>query len=158
MQSDGNRKLARWVEYQLKSLSRRHPTYLKDTKHLLSILKKLNEDQGPFKMNEIIKVCKDVRNFCPCCDTKKCLDAVKQLLLTRKYNYPSAECILEATGITMTSNSTKFSNIFFYANRWCHHWFPRPRVYHRYLWSCTYRQETYGRMPQKTRRLQAVSR
>ena len=32
------------------------------------------------------------------------------LLLTRKYNNPSAECILEAIGITMTSNSTKFSN------------------------------------------------
>ena len=34
-------------------------------------------------------------------------------MLTRKYNYPSAERILEAIGITMTSNSTKFSNRFF---------------------------------------------
>ena len=41
------------------------------------------------------------------------MDAVKQLLLTRKYIYPSAECILEDIGITMTSNSTKFSNTFF---------------------------------------------
>ena len=57
--------------------------------------------------------CRDVSNFYPSCDTKKCLDAVKKLLLTRKYNYPSTECILEAIGITMTSNSTKFSNRFF---------------------------------------------
>ena len=34
------------------------------------------------------------------------MDGVKQLLLTRKYNYPSV-------GITMTSSSTKFSNRFF---------------------------------------------
>ena len=106
-------KLAHWVEYQLKSLSRQHPTYLKDTKHFLSFLEKLNEEQGPFKMNEITMVCRDVSNFYPSCDTKKCLDAVKKLLLTRKYNYPSTECILEAIGITMTSNSTKFSNRFF---------------------------------------------
>ena len=45
--------------------------------------------------------------------TQKCLDAVKQLLLTRKYNYQSAECILEAIGITMKSNSTNFSNTCF---------------------------------------------
>ena len=41
------------------------------------------------------------------------MDAVKKLLLTRKYDNPSAECILEAIGITMTSNSTKFRKRFF---------------------------------------------
>ena len=87
-------KIARWVEYQLTSLSRQHPTYLKDAKHFLSFLEKLNEEQGPFKMNEITMVCRDVSNFYPSCDKKKFLDAVKKPLLTRKYNDPSAEYLL----------------------------------------------------------------
>ena len=60
-----------------------------------------------------LMVCRDVSNFYPSCDTKNVGMLSKKLLLTRKYNYPSAKCILEAIGMTMTSNSTKFSNRFF---------------------------------------------
>ena len=45
-------KLAQWVEYQLKSLARQHPTYLKDTKHLLRFLEDLNDQQGSFQKNK----------------------------------------------------------------------------------------------------------
>ena len=63
-------KLARWVEYRLKSLSRQHPTYLRDIKHFLYFLEKLNEEQGPYKMNEITMLCRNVSNFYPSFDTK----------------------------------------------------------------------------------------
>ena len=46
------------MEFQPKDLVRQHPAYLKDTKHFLKFIKNLNEDQGPFKENEIIMVWK----------------------------------------------------------------------------------------------------
>ena len=105
--------LARWVEYQLKYLSRKRSTYLKDTKHFLSFIEDQNEKEGPFKLNEITMVCRDISNFYPSCNTKKCLEAVERLLNTREQQIPSTECILEATEITMSSISVKFINRFF---------------------------------------------
>ena len=57
------KKLARWVEFQLKDLVRQHPAYLKDAKHFLKFIEDLNENQGPFKENEIVMVCRDIENF-----------------------------------------------------------------------------------------------
>lgn len=106
-------KLARWVEFHLKSLARQHPTYLKDTKHFLNFIETYNEEQGPFKENELLMVCRDISNFYPSCDTNKCLDAVESLLSTRDIQCPSSECILEAISITMSANSTNFDGRFF---------------------------------------------
>ena len=58
-------------------------------------------------------VCRDISNFYPSCNTKKCLEAVERLLNTREQQIPSTECILEATEITMSSNSVKFIDRFF---------------------------------------------
>ena len=57
-------------------------------------------------------ICRDISNFYPSCDTKKCLEAVNKLLETRECNVPSTECILEAIEITMSSNSTTFNDRF----------------------------------------------
>ena len=58
-------------------------------------------------------VCRDIKNYYPSCDTLKCLEAVEALLETKEIQTPSKECILEAISITMSSNSTKFSERFF---------------------------------------------
>ena len=58
-------------------------------------------------------VCRDISNFYPSCNTKKCLEAVERLLNTREQQIPSTECILEAIEITMSSNSVKFIDRFF---------------------------------------------
>ena len=60
-------KLARWarlVEFQFKD-SNTNPAYLKDTKHFLKFIKDLNENQGPFKENEIIMVYRDIEKGMP---------------------------------------------------------------------------------------------
>ena len=58
-------KLAQWVEFRLKYLARQHSTYLKDTKHFLNFIEEINEEQGPFKENEIIMISKDIRISIP---------------------------------------------------------------------------------------------
>ena len=101
-------KLAQWVEFQLKYLPRQHSTYLKDTKHFLKFIEEINEEQGPFKENEIIMVSRDIKNFHPSCETRKCLSAVESVLPNRRFQCLSPDCILEAIEITMSSNSTQF--------------------------------------------------
>ena len=53
-------------------------------------------------------VCRDIGNFYPSCNTRKCLEAVERLLNTREQQIPSTECISEAIEIMMSSNSMKF--------------------------------------------------
>ena len=77
--------LARWVEYQLKYLSRKHSTYLKDTKHFLSFIEDLNEKEGPFKPNEITVLCRDISNFYPSCNTRKCREVTEDYNLIKFY-------------------------------------------------------------------------
>ena len=106
-------KLAQWVEYQLKSLARQHPAYLKDTKHLLKFIEDLNDQQGPFQKEQVIMISRDIENFYPSCETNKCIEAIELLLNQRTIKCPSTECILEAVSITMSSNSAHFSNRYF---------------------------------------------
>ena len=89
-------KLAQWVEFQLKYLARQHSTYLKDTKHFLNFTEEINEEQGPFKENEIIMVNRDIKNFYPSCETRKCLSAVESVLPNRRFQCSLSDCILEA--------------------------------------------------------------
>ena len=103
-------KLGRWVECQLKNPAQKHQTYLKDTKHFLNFIEDLNENQGPFKKDEIIMVSRDTENFYPSCDKDKCIQAIKILIDTSTYQIPSKECILEAVDITMSSNTGHFYN------------------------------------------------
>ena len=65
-------KLTQWIEFQLKYLARHHSTYLKDIKHFLNFIEEINEEQGPFKKNEIIMVSRDIKNIYPICETRKC--------------------------------------------------------------------------------------
>ena len=106
-------KLAQWVEYQLKGLTRQHPAYLKDTKHLLKFIEDLNDQQGPFQKEQVITISRDIENFYPSCETNKCIEAIELLLNQRTIKCPSTECILEAVSITMSSNSAHFSNRYF---------------------------------------------
>ena len=106
-------KLGRWVEFQLKNLARKHQTYLKDIKHFLNFIEDLNQNQGPFKKDEIIMVSGDIGNFYPSCGKEKCIQTIKILIDTRTYQIPSKECILEAVDIKMSSNTAHFCNRYF---------------------------------------------
>ena len=86
---------------------------MKDTKHFLNFIENLNENQGPFKKDEIIMVSRDIGNFYPSCDKDKCIQAIEILLDTRTYQVLSKECILEAVDITMSSNTAHFCNRYF---------------------------------------------
>ena len=45
--------LTHWLKYQLKELSRQHPAYLQDTKHLLSYIDEINKEHGPFDKEKL---------------------------------------------------------------------------------------------------------
>ena len=45
--------LDRWVEYQLKELSRQHPAHLQVTRHFLSYIDKINKEHGPFNKEKL---------------------------------------------------------------------------------------------------------
>ena len=82
-------KLAQWAEYQLKSLERQHPAYLKETKHLLKFIEDLNDQQGPFQKEQVIMISRDIENFYPSCETNKCIEAIELLLNQRTIKCPS---------------------------------------------------------------------
>ena len=97
-----------------KNVAQKHQTYLKDTKHFLNFIEDLNENQGPFKKDEVTMISRDTENFYPSCNKDKCIQAIKILLDTRTYQIPSKECILEAVvDITMSSNTAHFCNRYF---------------------------------------------
>ena len=106
-------KLAQWVEYQLKSLARQNPEYLKDTKHLLKFIEDLNDQQGPLQKEQVIMISRDIENFYKSCETSKCIEAIELLLNQRMIKCQSTGCLLEAVSITMSSNSANFSNRYF---------------------------------------------
>ena len=98
--------LARWIEFHLKPLSRKHPSYIKDTGHFLNFIEELNETKGPFEPGSVLLVSRDIKDFYSSFNKKKCLEAVQILLDTREKTNPSTECVLEALEITMSSNTT----------------------------------------------------
>ena len=79
----------------------------------MNFIEEVHEEQGPFKENEIIKVSRDIKNFYPSCETRKCLSAVESVLPNKRLQCPSSDCILEAIEITMSSNSTQFNRRLF---------------------------------------------
>ena len=79
----------------------------------MNFIEEINEEQGPFKENEIIMVNRDIKNFYPICETRKCLSAVESVLPNRRFQCPSSECILEAIEITMSLKSTQFDGRLF---------------------------------------------
>ena len=74
----------------------------------MNFIEEINEEQGPFKENVIIMVSRDIKNFYPSSETRKCLSAVESVLPNRRFQCLSPDCILEAVEITMSSNSTQF--------------------------------------------------
>ena len=57
---------------------------------------------------KIIMVSRDIKNFYPSHETRKCLSAVESVLPNRRFQCLSSDCILEAIEVTMSSNSTQF--------------------------------------------------
>ena len=99
--------LGRWVEFHLKTLSMQHHTYLKDTTHFLRYVEFIND--GYIEVSpDTIMVSRDIENFYPSCETKKCIEAVKEVLGTRMKNEPPIECVIEAIEITMSRNQCEF--------------------------------------------------
>ena len=79
----------------------------------MNFIDEINEEQGPFKENEIIMGSRGAKNFYPGCETRKCMSAVESVLPNKRFQCPSSDCILEAIEITMSSNSTQFNGRLF---------------------------------------------
>ena len=100
--------LACWIEYLLKELSREHPTYLQNTKHLLSYIDEINKEYGPFEKEKLWLISRDIVNYYPSSGMEMYLKAVSQLLDSCSQNFPERQCILDALVITMTNNTCNF--------------------------------------------------
>ena len=100
--------LARWIEYYLKDLARKHPAYIKDTREFLSYLQNKNDSEAPFDKTKIWLVSRDIVNYYPSCSTDMCIESVDKLLDTREEDKPAKDCILDALRITMSSNNCEF--------------------------------------------------
>ena len=102
-------KLGRWTEIQLKSHSRKHGVYLKDTTDFLKFIEDVNIRKGPMDERTTILTTKDIENYYPSCDTEKCLKVIEHVLNKDESgsgNYK--RCVLEAVRLTMTSNNCSF--------------------------------------------------
>ena len=71
--------LARLIEIQLKPLTTKHESYIRDTKSFLVSLEELNEEYAPFPAYTKL-VSWDIKNFYPSCDTERCIDAVERAI------------------------------------------------------------------------------
>ena len=65
--------LARWTEIQLKSHSRKHKAYLKDTTDFLKFVEDVNIRKGLMDELTTVLTTRDIENYYPSCDTEKCL-------------------------------------------------------------------------------------
>ena len=79
--------LARWIEYQLKELSRQNPAYLQDTRHFLSYIDEINKENGPFDKEKLWLISRGIVNYFPNCGTEMCLKALSQLLDSHSQNF-----------------------------------------------------------------------
>ena len=68
--------LARWTEIKLKKFSGMRPAYLKDTTHFLRFIEDINIRKGPLDDLNTVLVTRDIADYYPSCDTKKCSEAV----------------------------------------------------------------------------------
>ena len=101
--------LARWTEFQLKAPSMKHSAYLKDTTSLLKFIEDVNVRKGPLDQITTVLTTRDVVNYYPSCDTRKCLQAISKVLDEREGDsLIDKQCILEAVELTMTSNNCTF--------------------------------------------------
>ena len=101
--------LARWIEIKLKKFSGMHPAYLEDTRHFLRFIEDINIRKGPLDELNTVLVTRDITDYYPSCDTKKCIEAVKWVLNeAEESSAADNRSILEAVELTMTSNNCSF--------------------------------------------------
>ena len=55
--------LAYWIDYQPKELSRQHPPYLLDTRHLLSYIYETNKEHGTFDKEKLWLIRRDIESY-----------------------------------------------------------------------------------------------
>ena len=103
--------IGQWVEHHLSPLTKIHPAYIKDTQHFLRYIEQKNEELDITEKTRLVT--RDIVNYYPSCDKRKCIESVRTLLTTRESNNPSEECILEAMEITMSSNQFGFMGSFY---------------------------------------------
>ena len=96
--------VAKWVEVHLRHLAKIHPTYIKDTGHLLERIEQINEKYAPLRPTTQL-ISWDIKNFYPSCDTEKVIEAARRFE-ERVSKFPPTECItLKAIKIVMSSNN-----------------------------------------------------
>ena len=99
--------LAEFSDYYLQQIAVKLPYVLKDTSHFLFEIDKFNQTyEGNF--DDIILVSFDVVAMFPSLDNDMGLKTVKEHLNMREIKFPSTECILEATEITLKNNLSIF--------------------------------------------------
>ena len=101
--------LARWIEIKLKKFSGMHPAYLEDTRHFLRLIEDINIRKGPLDELNTVLVTRNIADYYPSCDTKKCIEAVEWVLNeAEESSVADNRSILEAVELTMTSNNCSF--------------------------------------------------
>lgn len=62
--------LAHWIDYQLKDLSRQHPPYLLDIRHLFSYKYETNKKHGTFGKEKLWFIRRNIESYNPSYGTK----------------------------------------------------------------------------------------
>ena len=96
--------LSAFTEYYLVPLAGKHPSYLKDTTHLLTKLQKISEERT-FPLGTLL-VSWDVEAMFPNIDKKLGLKAVRKALNSRSEKSPSTQCILSAVELCLKCNNS----------------------------------------------------
>ena len=82
---------------------------MKDTTHFLRFIEDINIRKGPLDELNTVVVTRDIVDYCPSCDTKKCIEAVEWVLNEAdERSVADNRSILEAVELTMTSNNCSF--------------------------------------------------
>ena len=101
--------LVRWTEIKLKKFSGMHPAYLKDTTHFLRFIEDINIRKRPLDEFNTVLVTRDIADYYPSCDSKKCIEAVEWVLIeAEESSVADNRSTLEAVELTMTSNNCSF--------------------------------------------------
>ncbi len=101
-------KISRYVDHFLNPLAKQVPTYIKDTTHLLDILRKLNH----VSPNSIL-VTADVSALYTSIPHIEGLAAIREALSTRAKQFPPTETIVELARLILTNNVFEFNGKYY---------------------------------------------
>ena len=99
--------LAHFIEVVCAPLTENMKSRIKNTAHLLNIIDDLNNKGIP---DNTMLISFDIANMFPCIDNNNGIEAVKNILETRKINQPSTKCVVEGLELCLYYNNSVFAN------------------------------------------------